>query len=169
MLLPCGTLHTTRLHVKRGTLPRSVVRFIPKIKESYILERTVISAARQTMHTDIRNLDWEGVLSVVESQLYVPTPDGQGTHVDTIVRFESRVGEGENRRWWGRGGVQRSIEMVGRGRIRDGLVKSQKGIEHVLQGFGERVVEERRAAAAVEERQSGLEKWRRVWRGVEEV
>src|SRR5690554_3415632 len=39
---PSGCLHITRLHLKRGKLPASVTRFIPKIKESFVLEHSTI-------------------------------------------------------------------------------------------------------------------------------
>ncbi|KAI5851884.1 PRELI-like family-domain-containing protein [Tricharina praecox] len=167
-----GNLHITRLHLKRGKLPASVVRFIPKIKESYILEKSIVDARNQTLSTENRNLDWDGVLSVVESQVYSPTVgrEAETTDVRTVVKFESKFGaarrqEGvEKRGWlggWGTGGVQRSIELVGRSRMCDGLQKSREGMKIVLEQLRERGF----VGVVKEQRQGGWERWRKVWRG----
>ncbi|TGZ84028.1 MSF1-domain-containing protein [Ascodesmis nigricans] len=163
-----GNLHITRLHLKRGKLPASVARFIPKIKESYILERSVIDARNQRMCTESRNLDWEGVLSVVENQEYVPAADPARTDVKTIVKFESRLGhrkrEEEKRGFfqgWGTSGVRASLEVVGRSRMRDGLMKSREGMKLVLEQLRERGF----VGVVKEQRQGGWERWKKVWRG----
>ncbi|KAF8244486.1 MSF1-domain-containing protein [Wilcoxina mikolae CBS 423.85] len=166
-----GNLHITRLHLKRGKLPASVARFIPKIKESYILEKSIVDTRRQTLSTETRNLDWDGVLSVVENQVYSPA-GADRTDVKTVVRFESKLGsarrhaeEGTERRgWlggWGAGSVQRSIELVGRSRMRDGLNRSREGMKIVLEQLRERGF----VGVVKEQRQGGWERWRKVWRG----
>ncbi|KAA8906696.1 PRELI-like family-domain-containing protein [Sphaerosporella brunnea] len=162
-----GTLHITRLHLKRGKLPASVARFIPKIKESYILEKSIVDARNQTLKTENRNLDWDGVLSVVENQVYAPSgPDT--TDVKTVVRFESKFGRRaevtEKRGWlggWGAGSVQRSIELVGRSRMRDGLQRSREGMKIVLEQLRERGF----VGVVKEQRQGQWERWKKVWRG----
>jgi len=167
-----GNLHITRLHLKRGKLPASVARFIPKIKESYILEKSVVDARNQTLSTENRNLDWDGVLSVVENQVYSPSvgKESEKTDVKTVVKFESKFGAArrqelaEKRGWlggWGAGGVQRSIELVGRSRMRDGLQKSREGMKIVLEQLRERGF----VGVVKEQRQGGWERWKKVWRG----
>jgi 4-amino-4-deoxychorismate lyase len=163
-----GNLHITRLHLKRGKLPASVARFIPKIKESYILEKSVVSAQQQTLCTENRNLDWDGVLSVVENQTYTPGPCGMTTDVKTVVKFESKFGHHRKREgsggWlgtWGAGGVQRSIELVGRSRIRDGLQRSREGMRIVLEQLRERGF----VGVVKEQRQGKWERWKKAWRG----
>jgi 4-amino-4-deoxychorismate lyase len=166
-----GNLHITRLHLKRGKLPASVARFIPKIKESYILENSIVDTRNQTLSTENRNLDWNGVLSVVENQVYSPA-GADRTDVKTVVRFESKLGsarrhaeEGiERRGWlggWGAGSVQRSIELVGRSRMRDGLTHSREGMKIVLEQLRERGF----VRVVKEQRQGGWERWRKVWQG----
>lgn len=163
------TLTTTRLLLKRGKLPSSVTRFLPKIKESYILEKSIVDLKRMEMRTETRNLEWEGVLSVVESQVYTPLPapsahpevnggvedvrrNGTGladdsTQVHTTVRFESRLGgvrkaEGfaSTVASWGTGGVQRGIELAGVKKMRENVQRSKEGMKIVLQGLRERGV-----------------------------
>lgn len=172
-----GNLHMTRLHLKRGKLPASVARFLPKIKESYILERSIVDVKNKRLETETRNLDWEGVLSVVESQVYTPSAapargeEGK-TDVQTIVRFESRLGSGkplrdagEEKRGffsnWTTGSVQRSIELVGVRRMREGLGKSREGMKVVLEQLRERGM----VGVLREQRRGGWERWKKVWRG----
>lgn len=178
-----GNLHITRLHLKRGKLPASVARFIPKIKESFILEKSVVSAVKQTLSTENRNLDWDGVLSVIETQQYTSVADNDKTDVRTVVRFESKLSftRGSEKKssaaaaatasggfWggWGTASVQRSIELVGRSRIRDGLLRSREGMKVVLEQLRERGF----VGVVKEQRQGGWERWKKVWRGdVDEV
>lgn len=72
--------------------------------ETYILERSTIDVKEGWMKTESRNLDWTGILSVVEKQEYhrqlpadEPLEDGnigQGTTgVTTTVVFRSRLGD----------------------------------------------------------------------------
>lgn len=166
----------TRLHLKRGKLPASVARFLPKIKESYILEKSIVDVRNQCLETETRNLDWDGVLSVVESQIYTPASaieEGEGrTDVQTIVRFESRLGSGKPLRGtreekrgffsnWTTGSVQRSIELVGVRRMREGLGGSREGMKVVLEQLRERGM----VGVLREQRRGGWERWKKVWRG----
>ena len=167
----------TRLHLKRGKLPASVARFMPKIKESYILERSTVDPVRRTLTSEMRNLDWDGVLSVVENQEFSATDEGT-TGVRAVVRFESKLGTARRhaaeeaasagdpvkRGWlggWGASGVQRSIELVGRSRMREGLARSREGMNIVL----ERLKERGFLGVVKEQRQGRWERWRGVWRG----
>lgn len=168
----------TRLHLKRGKIPKTVARFMPKIRESYILERSTVDPVRRTLTSEMRNLDWDGVLSVVENQEFVPAGE-HATAVRAVVRFESKLGtarrhaaeeaagaSGERaagRGWlgaWGASGVQRSIELVGRSRMRDGLARSREGMNIVL----ERLKERGFLGVVSEQRQGRWQRWRGVWR-----
>ncbi|KAI9881539.1 MAG: hypothetical protein M1830_000102 [Pleopsidium flavum] len=113
------TLSTTRLHLKRSKLPPTVVKLLPKgilgsssdAGQSYILEKSVIDAKQGWMRTESRNLEWTGILSVVEKQVYrrplggiigrSPASGGlvehakdETTDVTTTVTFHSRLGQG---------------------------------------------------------------------------
>ena len=111
-------LTTTRLHLKRSKLPPTILKLLPKgilgsgndAGQSYILEKSTIDAKEGWMKTESRNLEWTGILSVIERQSYkrsyinrtpytpatsdlVEQTKGEGTHVTTTVTFKSRLGQ----------------------------------------------------------------------------
>jgi 4-amino-4-deoxychorismate lyase len=119
-------LHTTRLHLKRSKAPGAVLKLIPRSlvgasatgdSQTYILERSTVDVKEGWMRTESRNLEWTGVLSVVERQMYraasaeaTPSPEstaptlrspldalafGQDEHTDvtTTVTLYSRLGQ----------------------------------------------------------------------------
>ena len=108
-----GRLSTTRVHVKRSRLPAGVMKLLPKSvlgsvsngsSSSYILETSTIDVKEGWMKTESRNLDWTGILSVVESQSFKNNADlntkarmedtKKGlVDVTTIVTFRSRLGD----------------------------------------------------------------------------
>ncbi|KAI1179220.1 PRELI-like family protein [Nemania sp. FL0916] len=72
-----GRLHTTRLHLKKSRMPAAVVKLLPTSvtggggdKSSYVLETSVVDIKEGWMKTESRNLNYTGVLSVVEEQHY---------------------------------------------------------------------------------------------------
>lgn len=118
-------LHTTRLLLKRSKVPRTLMKLLPASisadkgggGQSYILESSVVDVREGWMQTESRNMEWTGVLSVVERQDYYRQPqppsddpngsrgevgggggaldDGsQRTAVNTTVTFRSRLGHG---------------------------------------------------------------------------
>ena len=154
-------LHTTRLHLKKSRLPAAVYRLLPKSvvgsstgeKASYILETSVIDIKQGWMKTESKNLNFTGVLSVVEKQAFsVPSePDRKALHetdVTTSVVFKSRLGEkirgrigqasGEG--WlagltggWGTQGIQRTIERLASTKTQDQMGRSRDGMRLVLE------------------------------------
>jgi len=117
-------LHTVRLHLKRSKLPSAVLKLLPKSilgatsndsSQAYILEKSVVDINEGWMETESQNLEWTGVLSVVERQVYrrplslaATTGDDTGssaspktwdstqderTDVTTTVTFHSRLGQ----------------------------------------------------------------------------
>jgi hypothetical protein len=109
-----GQLQTTRIHRKSSRLPPAVLKLLPKSvlgnvsggrSESYILETSTIDVKEGWMRTESKNLDWTGILSVVEKQEYrrqisVSEKEqddlavGAGTTgVITTVMFRSRLGD----------------------------------------------------------------------------
>ncbi|KAI9735832.1 MAG: hypothetical protein M1834_001297 [Cirrosporium novae-zelandiae] len=123
-------LYTTRLHLKRSKVPSAILRLLPKglggsdsSGQSYILETSTVDIKEGWMDTEARNLEWTGVLSVVERQKFYRRPepgkapgsiqkegffsrtkqrDGSGeserdppesTSVTTTVTFQSRIGQ----------------------------------------------------------------------------
>ncbi|KAI1270646.1 PRELI-like family protein [Xylariaceae sp. FL1019] len=76
-----GRLHTTRLHLKRSRMPNAVVKLLPTSvtggggdKSSYVLESSVVDMKEGWMKTESKNLNFTGVLSVLEQQHYSITP-----------------------------------------------------------------------------------------------
>ncbi|TVY40245.1 Protein UPS1, mitochondrial [Lachnellula cervina] len=107
-----GRLQTTRLHRKSSKLPSAVLNLLPKSvlgnvhsgrSESYILETSTIDVQEGWMRTESKNLDWTGILSVVEKQEYkrlLPVDEGEDfsvgagtTNVLTTVMCRSRLGD----------------------------------------------------------------------------
>ncbi|TPX14394.1 uncharacterized protein E0L32_005358 [Thyridium curvatum] len=106
-----GRLHTTRIHLKKSRLPAAVIKLLPTSvtggiadKSSYILETSVVDMREGWMKTESKNLNFAGILSVVEKQLYTAPSstmapsqlqDAQSstTGVETTVIFRSRLGE----------------------------------------------------------------------------
>ena len=111
-------LRTTRLHLKRSKIPSTILKLLPKgilgsggdAGQSFIVEKSVIDVREGWMKTETRNLEWTGILSVVEKQFYSrpllgPTsPESQsndlvertkseGTNVTTTVTLLSRFGQ----------------------------------------------------------------------------
>ena len=111
-------LITTRLHLKKSKVPLAVLKLLPKGVlgvgadggQSFILEKSIIDAKEGWMQTESRNLEWTGILSVIERQLYercrsnatntediskglVQRTKNEGTEVTTTVTLLSRFGQ----------------------------------------------------------------------------
>ncbi|KAI0456848.1 PRELI-like family protein [Xylaria acuta] len=76
-----GRLHTTRIHLKKSRMPSTVAKLLPTSvtggggdKSSYVLETSVVDMKAGWMKTESRNLNFTGVLSVVEEQHYSSSP-----------------------------------------------------------------------------------------------
>ncbi|KAL9000582.1 MAG: hypothetical protein Q9169_000875 [Polycauliona sp. 2 TL-2023] len=112
-------LYTTRLHLKRSKLPPTVLKLLPKgilgsssdSGQSYILEKSIVDVKEGWMTTETRNLEWTGILSVIEKQSYIrpaqenatdhagtfKEPQNETTQVKTSTTFVSRFGQGGSR------------------------------------------------------------------------
>ncbi|KAJ5280586.1 hypothetical protein N7478_005958 [Penicillium angulare] len=110
-------LHTIRLLLKKSKVPAGILKLLPKgmggsdsSGQSYILETTVVDPHEGWMETESRNMEWTGILSVVEKQRYQRLAsenesralDGlsmeqktEQTTVRTTVTFKSRLGQGK--------------------------------------------------------------------------
>ncbi|KAJ5155398.1 hypothetical protein N7492_008201 [Penicillium capsulatum] len=108
-------LHTIRLHLKKSKVPAGILKLLPKgmggsdnSGQSYILETTIVDPTEGWMETESRNMEWTGILSVVEKQQYQGhSADGsrlaldglsmdkknEQTTVLTTVTFRSRLGQ----------------------------------------------------------------------------
>jgi len=75
-----NSLYTSRLHLKTSKMPPAILKLLPrswlnvgpdgKTSQSYILERSVVDMKDGVMVTETKNLDFVGVLEVVERQVY---------------------------------------------------------------------------------------------------
>ncbi|KIV82885.1 hypothetical protein PV11_04952 [Exophiala sideris] len=105
-------LHTIRLHLKRSKVPSGILKFLPRglagpggSSQSYILEKSTIDVREGWMETESRNMEWTGILSVVERQSYqrqrlADLPQNEvdrakeTTSCRTVVTFVSHLGQG---------------------------------------------------------------------------
>jgi len=132
-----GILTTTRLHLKRSKLPSAVLKLLPRSllgagangdSQAYILETSTVNVKEGWMETESRNLEWTGVLSVVEKQKYIraamepwkqcsnpaarhgSNPSEEQTEVVTTVQLVSRLGQPK---WRRRKAVEEATEDEG--------------------------------------------------------
>lgn len=120
-------LTTVRLHLKKSKVPPAVLKLVPASilgaskngdTQTYILEKSTVDVKQGYMDTESQNLEWTGVLSVVERQVFRrPTFPGlsmqqqgelfsqpnsnaqqQTTDVETTVTLHSRIGENFRKR-----------------------------------------------------------------------
>ncbi|OAA50906.1 MSF1 domain containing protein [Beauveria brongniartii RCEF 3172] len=156
-------LHTTRIHLKKSRMPSAVYKLLPASvtgggagdKASYILETSVVDIKQGWMRTESRNLNFTGVLSVVEKQNFCVPNEAAGrapnleTDVKTSVIFKSHLGEKLRGKigqataedgWfsgiiggWGAKGIQRSIESMASTKTQAQLGKSRDGMKMVLE------------------------------------
>jgi 4-amino-4-deoxychorismate lyase len=158
-------LHITRLHLKRSKLPKAVLRLVPRSllgstaqgdSQTFILEHSVVDVREGWMRTESRNLDFTGVLSVVERHEYhAPGIEQQGfdahapgesTNVKTTVTLHSRLGQHFKRRaqeggeekggflWeWSQASVRSGIEAIGLKRTSKSQPNAKEGMKVVLE------------------------------------
>jgi 4-amino-4-deoxychorismate lyase len=156
-------LYTTRIHLKKSRMPGAIYKLLPSgmmgggsggEKASYILETSVVDIKEGWMKTESKNLNFTGVLSVIEQQHFTLPSDADRrlanteTDVTTSVVFRSRLGEKIRGRigqaqedgWfsgfmggWGAKGIQRSIESIASTKSQDQLGKSRDGMRLVLE------------------------------------
>lgn len=96
-------------------LPKGILGSSADAGQSYILEKSVIDVKEGWMKTESRNLEWTGILSVIEKQVYrrpssgtatpaiprldlVESTKGEGTDVTTTVTLLSRFGQAKTLR-----------------------------------------------------------------------
>ncbi|EEH41102.1 MSF1 domain-containing protein [Paracoccidioides lutzii Pb01] len=119
-------LHTTRLLLKGSRAPFAVLKLFSKLtdgiensNQSFILETTVVDPKEGWMRSESRNVEWTGILTIVEKQLYrslpsasderdppkprtwlsgtstpIDDPMDERTSVKTTVTFNSSLGQG---------------------------------------------------------------------------
>lgn len=90
-------LHTTRLHLKKSKVPSGILKFLPKglsgpggSSESFVLEKSTIDVREGWMKTESKNMEWTGILSVVEQQDYRRQPVRTETWTDKLIATDSQ-------------------------------------------------------------------------------
>ncbi|RMZ79612.1 hypothetical protein DV737_g3317, partial [Chaetothyriales sp. CBS 132003] len=140
-------LHTTRLHLKKSKVPSALLKLLPRglagpegKSQSFIVEKSVVDLREGWMETESRNMEWTGILSVVEKQC------------KTTVTFVSKLGQAKTVRrrsedaeqqheapktsWlsaWSTAGLQRTVELVGVKRTQSALSNGKEGMNVVLE------------------------------------
>ncbi|KAL8826654.1 MAG: hypothetical protein Q9191_003670 [Dirinaria sp. TL-2023a] len=171
-------LSTTRLHLKRSKIPPAVLKILPKgilggssdAGQSYVLEKSVVDAKEGWMETETRNLEWTGILSVVEKQIYrrspisdldkrpslkelVDFPRNEGTDVATTTTLLSRYGQAKYFRRRGDAAGQGSDSSDDEAPTRKGFFStwSTTSLQRSIEGVGLR-----RTRAALAKSKDGM-------------
>ena len=142
-------LTTIRLHLKRSKIPLPVLKLLPKgilgsggdSGKSFVLEKSVVDSSEGWMRTETRNLEWTGILSVIERQDYqragirpadeevarslVDRTRNEGTSVTTTVTLLSRFGQ--TKRLSQKNDVNGTLSVPQEGAISDSEDAPKKG------------------------------------------
>ncbi|KAJ3890644.1 MSF1-domain-containing protein [Lentinula edodes] len=116
-----GTLQTTRLILKRGSLPRWAPKGIISRAESWVLEESEVDPLGQTLRCTTKNLEFTKVMKMEESVFIRQTEDGK-----TVQTTEARVLSGFG---WG---LTKRIESHGLNRFKAHVHRSREGVSLIL-------------------------------------
>jgi len=118
---PQGTLLTTRLILKKGSLPKWAPKGIINRAESWILEESEVDPAGRVVRCKTRNLDHVKVMRVEEITTLRQAEDGKTLQINE-ARIVSRFG-------WG---LAKTIENHGLAKFKTNLQRSREGLYHIL-------------------------------------
>ncbi|KAK2461687.1 hypothetical protein APHAL10511_006150 [Amanita phalloides] len=118
---PSGSLLTTRLILKKGSLPRWAPRGIVSRAESWVIEESEVDPIAKTVICRTRNLDHVKVMQVEESVFFRQTPEGK-----TLQTTEARIRSGFG---WG---LTKRIENHGLNRFKAHMQRSREGVSLIL-------------------------------------
>ncbi|KAF8640384.1 hypothetical protein AX17_000054 [Amanita inopinata Kibby_2008] len=119
---PTGSLVTTRLILKKGSLPRWAPKGIVSRTESWIIEESEVDPMGKTVRCTTKNLDHVKVMQVEESILFHQTPDGK-----TLQTTEARIRSGFG---WG---LTKRIESHGLKRFKANVQRSREGVSLIVE------------------------------------
>lgn len=91
-----GTLQTTRLILKRGSLPRWAPKGIISRAESWVLEESEVDPLGQTLRCTTKNLEFTKVMKMEESVFIRQTEDGYALQSAQFAFYELILSQ-ENR------------------------------------------------------------------------
>ncbi len=135
-----GILHTTRLFLKKGTIPKWG-KSIFKQTEAYILEQSTVDPRAQTMVTVTKNLSMTKVMLVEETQTITPSTftidvkshSGQDNTVTRTVRGTDIVTKARIVSNMGWESIRSRIEHFGVTRFKYNSQRSSNGLRHVIE------------------------------------
>jgi len=116
-----GTLLTTRLILKSGSLPKWAPQGIVSRAESWVIEESEVDPNGKVMRCITKNLDHVKVMSVEERILLEQQADGKSL-LSTEARFVSGFG-------WG---LTKSIENHGLAKFKANIQRSRQGLSVIL-------------------------------------
>ncbi len=100
-------LHTTRLHLKRSKVPSAMAKLLPAgltgpagAQQSYVIEKSTIDVQEGWMETESRNMEWTGILSVIERQTYRRQPLSTETWRDKLAATDEDATRGGGEKEW---------------------------------------------------------------------
>ncbi|PCH33348.1 MSF1-domain-containing protein [Wolfiporia cocos MD-104 SS10] len=117
---PSGSLITTRLILKSGSLPKWAQGLVGRA-ESWIIEESEVDPAGRVVRCVTKNLDHVKVMRVEERITLQQTDDGR-TLQNTEARFVSGIG-------WG---LTKKIESHGLARFKANIQRSRQGFSMIL-------------------------------------
>jgi len=118
---PQGTLLTTRLILKKGSLPKWAPKGIINRVESWILEESEVDPLGRVVRCKTRNLDHVKVMRVEEITTLRQAEAGKTLQTNE-ARIVSRFG-------WG---LAKTIENHGLAKFKANLQRSREGLSHIL-------------------------------------
>ncbi|KIJ21501.1 hypothetical protein PAXINDRAFT_164983 [Paxillus involutus ATCC 200175] len=116
-----GSLLTTRLILKRGTLPRWAPQGIISRTESWVIEESEVDPFGKIVRCRTKNLDHVKVMQIEETQLFQQTEEGR-TVQTTEAYITSKIG-------WG---LTKRIESHGLARFKAHVQKSRQGVSLMM-------------------------------------
>ncbi|KAI0803142.1 PRELI-like family-domain-containing protein [Irpex lacteus] len=116
-----GTLVTTRLILKKGSMPKWAPRGLLPKAESWILEESEVDPVNGTLRCTTKNLDHVKVMRVEEHVTFQRTEDNK-TLQRTEARFMSNFG-------WG---LTKRIESHSLERFKANVKRSREGVSLIL-------------------------------------
>lgn len=119
---PSGSLVTTRLILKKGSLPRWAPEGIIPRSEAWVIEESEVDPYGQVLRCTSKNLDHVKILSARESVVLKPNQDGK-----TIQRTDVSIVSGFG---WG---LTQRIEQFGLQKFKSNLQKSREGLKAIVE------------------------------------
>jgi 4-amino-4-deoxychorismate lyase len=131
-------LHTTRLHLKRSKVPGGILRFLPKglagpggASQSYVLEKSTVDVKEGWMESESRNMEWTGILNVIERQVYTRQPMPPEMSTEKSAGTESQAQNPPKRRK--RTSCKTTVTFISRLGQAKALARKQKAEEAAAQ------------------------------------